>query len=223
MKYFSSLPLLTQKNQSNDYTVFTNILTRNYLLPKLKNNIMLFYNYDIQENDTPESISYKYYGNCYNYWIILYSNNIMDPFSDWPLTNNQLTLYLFDKYKQQASNALSISANTITINEVLSYLTSTAHHYEKIITTSDDTNMQNAVVKINIDSNTYNNLIESTTSKTFTSGDDVGVTVKMTVNKNAVSLYQYENELNDSKRSINIMKDTYVNQAEIEFVNLMSS
>lgn len=223
MKYFSSLPLLTQKNNVNDYIVYTNILTRNYFLPKLKNNIMLFYNYDIQENDTPESIAYKYYGNSYNYWLILYANNILDPFSDWPLSGNQLSMYLFDKYKAQASNALSISANTITVSEVLSYLSLTPHHYEKIITTTDSTSMQNTVIKINIDFDTYSSLVDSTTTKTFTSGDDIGVTVKKTVQKNAVSIYQYEVDLNESKRTINIMKDTYVSQAEIEFVNLMSS
>jgi len=34
-------------------------------------------------NDTPEIVAEKFYGNSYRYWIVLLSNNIIDP--QWDL------------------------------------------------------------------------------------------------------------------------------------------
>jgi len=148
MKYFNALPLVTQVDQYNNTLLLTNLLSRSYLLPSLSKNVMLFYEYDIQEGDTPENIAYKYYNNSYKYWIIFYSNNIMSPQSEWPLTNQQFVPHLFDKYKQDTANTLSIPVANVTSSQVLSYTAATVHHYEKIITSTDTQNMQDKVVKI---------------------------------------------------------------------------
>ena len=221
MKYFNTLPLLTQVDKYNNSLLLTNLLTRSYLIPSLAKNVMLFYEYDIQEGDTPENIAYKYYGNPYQYWIIFYSNNIIDPQSQWPLTSQQFLPYLYDKYKQDTANNLSIPVANVTTSQVMSYTSASIHHYEKIIITTDTQNMQNKVVKVNIDQNTYNELMSSTVQRTFTSGEANGVTITVKTDKNAVSIYNYELDLNESKRKINIMKDFYATQTENEFIKLM--
>ena len=69
-----------------------------------------------------------------------------------------------------------------------------------------------------IDEYTYNNLVDSTSTASFPSG-----TVTINVTKNIVSLYDYELNLNESKRNINILNSNYVNQLETELTDLMAA
>ena len=210
MKYFNSLPLITQNDFNGNAIVVNNLISRAYLLPSLAKNVMLFYQYDVKESDTPENIAYKYYEDMDRYWILLYSNGIIDPQSDWPLTSQQFDLYLTKKYSEDAGS----SEPSI----VLSYITGTIHHYEQTTTTTDSSNLQKQNVTIKIDENTYNNMIETQYDAVFSNG----VKVSKTITKKAVSIYDYENRLNESKRKIKIMKKNYVDQMETQLKNVMS-
>ena len=209
MQYFNTLPLITQNTYSvyGNNQVVTNLLIRAYILPTLLKNVMLFYKYDIREGDTPESIAYNYYDDVYKYWIVLYSNNILDPQADWPKTSSQFQLYLEDKYKTEANGS-----------PVIAYTMSTIHHYEKIISTSDNVNFENKVVTVWIDEDTYDSLLASTTQRTFSSG----TVVTQQISKSAVSIYTYENQLNENKRQINLLKESYISDIETRFKNLMN-
>lgn len=204
MKYFQSLPLLSMKDHNNNTIVVNNLLSRNYFLPKLIKNYSLFYEYDIKEGDTPENIAYRYYDDIYRYWIVLYANNVLDFQSQWPLTTSEFESYLKDKYKDVGGQ------------DIIAYTLSTVHHYEKLIYTSENTSSKEKLTKINIDEDTYNSLMESSTEKTKD-----GVTYRMRITKNAVSIYNYEFELNESKRKINLLKKEYSTDAEKQFQDLM--
>lgn len=208
MQYFNTLPLVSQNtyNVYGNNQVVTNLLTRAYFLPKLLKNVMLFYQYDIKEGETPESIAHSYYNDIYKYWIVLYSNNIIDPLNDWPKTSSQFELYLLDKYKEQANGV-----------PVIAYTMSTIHHYEKIIATTDDVFFETKVLTLQIDEDTYNSLMPSSTKRTFSTG----TIVTQEITKRAVSIYDYENKVNEDKRNINIMKDQYVTELEYQFKRLM--
>ena len=124
-------------------------MVRTDLIPQLSKNPLVFYQYSIQEGDTPEIIADKYYGDSFRYWITLYSNpNIMDPQSDWPLTSQQFLIYLNDKYATAANGS----------SNVLSYTQGTVHHYEKIFTSYDDETQTTAVKSVEVDLDTYNNI-----------------------------------------------------------------
>lgn len=209
MKYFSSLPLITQTDPYGNSITVNNILTRAYLLPSLQKNLMLFYTYDITEIDTPENMSYRYYNDTYRYWILLYSNGIMDPLAEWPLTNQQFLIYLKDKYAEAANGAAN----------VLSYTTATIHHYEQYVTTTNSYDNQGQTITIEIDGPTYNTFVGHTSTSTF---PDSGITVTKKVSAAAISIYDYEISLNESKRNIKIMRDLYVPQMETQFKSLMS-
>jgi len=204
MKYFQSLPLISTKDYNNNSIVVNNLLSRNYFLPQLIQNFSLFYEYEIKEGDTPENIAFRYYDDVYRYWIVLYSNNILDFQSQWPLSSNEFESYLNDKYKDVGGT------------NVIAYTLSTIHHYEKLIYTSDNTSSKEKLIKIQIDAESYNTLQESDSSKTKS-----GVTYTMRIKKNAVSIYEYELELNENKRKINLLKKEYASDAERQFQDLM--
>ena len=198
MKYFATLPKVVYTDETRNSRVMTNLMSRASLRPTLLNNPVIYYKYDIQDGDTPEIIAHKYYGDVYRYWIVLYVNAILDPQWDWPVNSNTFDKYIADKYQD------------INVYD-------TPHHYEKVITQFDSGTNTTTTNILVIDEYTYNNLPDSTTSATFPSGI---VTIDTT--KKVVSLYDYELNLNESKRSIKILNTNYVNQLETELTDLMA-
>jgi hypothetical protein len=54
--------------------------------------------YTIAENETPESLSFNYYGKVDYYWVIMLINNIKSRFFDWPMGSYELGKYTEEKY-----------------------------------------------------------------------------------------------------------------------------
>lgn len=204
MKYFNSLPYLANEDLGGDYYYLKNILIRTKLVSELFRNPMLFYKYSVQDSDTPESIAYKYYGDQYRYWLIFMANEIMDPQWDWPLTNQQFDVYIKDKYATDAGGE----------NNVLSYTLGTIHHYEKTITTYDSDTQTTSIKTVVVDQEQYNLIQTESTTKTFANTNS---SVTYTVGKNAISIYDYENDLNESKREINLINKLYISDVESQY------
>ena len=87
MKYFQKLPKVLIRDEKGVSTLYTNIMARASIINDILDNPMLFYKYDIQDGDTPEIVADKYYGNSYRFWLIMFSNRMLDPQWDWPLNS----------------------------------------------------------------------------------------------------------------------------------------
>ena len=199
MQYFDTLPKIIEYDNKSIGRVFTNLLARASVIPELLKNPAMYYSYDIQDGDTPEIIAHKYYGDSYRYWMVLLANEILDPQWEWPISGNIFNDYLIGKYGQ--------SFNT----------QATIHHYEKTITQFDSGTNTTTTNTVEIDLNTYNTTFETTKSYTLPTG-----VVTVTISKAAVSYYDYELALNESKRNIQILNSLYVDQLETQFKKLMA-
>ena len=199
MQYFDTLPKIIKTDANRNSVVMTDLMARCSIIPEILNNPMVYYDYDVQDGDTPEIVAYKYYGDSYRYWVVLFANQITDPQWDWPLNSNDFDAYITNKYK---------SFNPY----------STVHHYEKIVTQYDATTQTTTTKNIIIDQTTYNSLVTSTNTYTLPTGS-----VTVTISKAAVSYYDYELNLNESKRSIKILNSGYVEQLEKQFTDLMAA
>jgi hypothetical protein len=198
MQYFDSLPKIVHINEFGVSKVMTNIMARVSIIPQILNNPAIYYEYDIQDEDTPEIIAHKYYGDSYRYWLVLFANQLMDPQWDWPLSGNELSAYLVKKYGE----------NYNTYSEI--------HHYEKIITQFDYGTNTTTTNKVTVSEDIYNAIVPQTNYFSLPTGD-----VSIAVDKSAVSVYDYENDLNEQKRNIKILNAAYVNKVEEEFKKLM--
>ena len=209
MEYFSALPFLTTTDGNGNSIVLRNLLVRTGLIPQLAKNPLLMYRYAVQDGDTPEIVANKYYGSPFRYWITMYGNpQMMDPQSDWPLSTKNFTIYLQDKYATSANG----TAN------VLSYTLGTVHHYEKVITTIDNTTKTTAIKVVEVDQDTYNSIIPLTTTSTFPDGSSITYTVE----PNVVSIYTYEDQANEAKRNIDLINSTYASAIETQYQSLVS-
>lgn len=210
MKYFETLPSVVSVDNNNNLFSLKNLVTRAELVDKLKNNVNLFYEYGVQDSDTPESIAHKYYGDQNRYWIVMMANNLFDAEWDWPLTTNEFTAYLNNKYSAAAEEANL---------DVLSYTSSTVHHYEKLIITIDSETLFQTTKTVIVDEETYINIIEKSEVKTLPNGS----TVTYRVSKQPIYIYDYEVELNESKRNIKLIKSQYVADMETQLKKVMGT
>ena len=85
------------KNDGN-YKLLPDILRRVKQRSAIKSGQFVFDNYDVKENERPEDIAYKWFGDAELHWVILMTNNITDRYYDWPLTQPQFKEFLTDKY-----------------------------------------------------------------------------------------------------------------------------
>ena len=74
------------------------ILRRVKLRALTKSGGMLFDKYDVKENEKPEDVAYKWFGDAELHWVILMTNNVTDRYYGWPLNFAQFAEYLTDKY-----------------------------------------------------------------------------------------------------------------------------
>jgi len=198
MSYFEKYPKVVTTQKDGTRSVMVNLMTRSSIIQTLLDNPLLFYTYDVQDGETPEMIAHRYYNDSYYYWLILYANEITDPQWGWPLDRASFERYIIEKYTSENPY-------------------STIHHYEKVITQFESSTRTTTEKKITIDEETYNNLTPSKTVYDFPTS-----TTTITISKNAVTLYQYELELNESKRSIKVIKKEFAETVNAQFETLMS-
>jgi hypothetical protein len=217
-RYFNNFPKIDYDLESNnklDYV--TNIVSRFGIDDKLKENTSIYYQYSIEDGETPEILASKYYDSPEKHWIILAMNDIVDPQFDWPLTYSQFNEYVDIKY---SANNYANTANTGTPG--LSWSQNLAHvqSYYKVVTqTIGDTITVN---KFKVDANTYaNNILMGINYEggdTYDLPDGSSVNIKIT--KTFQNYYDYEMEINENKRNIKMLKSEYVNALENELMSV---
>ena len=202
-KFFSYFPqtYYTLDDNPNALDVITNINFRFVFDAAFKSNTAAYYEYIIQDGDTPEILAYKLYGSSERHWIILLYNDIIDPLFDWPLQQSVLNNFIENKYGS------------------ISWSQSNIKNYQKVTTRTDNYSGTVQTDIVNVDANTYANVIISTNS--YTLGDGNSITVD--VSKQTQSYYDYEVDLNDSKKTIKILQDQFVLPAEQEFKTIINN
>jgi hypothetical protein len=206
-KYFNYFPKTLYTNDNTSGIVVTNITSRFAFEKSYRDNSAVYYEYDIQDSDTPEIIADKMYGNSEKHWIVLMMNEIVDPQFDWPLDQRTIISYINDKY----------SANASVGQTGISWAQQNTQSYYKIETRTTNSTDTSIEKKIQIDSNTYANLSGSITNVTLKDGN--GITIAVT--KETQSYYDYEINLNESKRTIKLIKPEFVNRLEQELINIL--
>jgi len=211
--------------------IVTNISLRVRLSDELKNNFALFDKYDIKDGETPEILADKFYSNPQLHWVILHTNDILDPRFDWPLTTNNLVLFAQGKYNNVNAPHHYVDANSVITNANV-YLNSSYQF----------TNFNNNDVIVNVTNNgtgvitklqSYSNIIVTVTDGGFITGDKIALSSNANANANITSTsiisgtpvtnLQYEDTLNDTKRKINILKNKYIDSVISDFKNKLSS
>jgi len=194
-KYFKHYPkeLYTLEDRPQALDAVTNICTRFSFEQSFKENTGAYYEYQIQEGETPEMIAHKLYGSPEQHWIVLMMNDIVDPYYDWPMNQNVFKSYLNTKYKTQGDLEMKTGAKWATENIKSWYITETR--------TNARTGVAIAETR-EVDQSTWTD----TNSSLDTLDLDDGTRIIIEVTKTTKTHYAYEVELNESKRTIKLLR-----------------
>ena len=92
-RYFEKFPKITYNNSS-----CVNITERVSLLRSLANNALVFYPYDLSSGERADTFANRYYSNSYYSWILYLGNNIVDPYYQYYLDQEDFNRFLMKKY-----------------------------------------------------------------------------------------------------------------------------
>lgn len=103
MTYFSKFPnTLYDITQPGDKVLKPIILKDIIRRVKLKDNIRInafaYDEYDISDGERPDILAHQFYNDSNLAWVILVTNEIHDVYSEWPLTERELSLMVTKKY-----------------------------------------------------------------------------------------------------------------------------
>ena len=205
-KYFNYFPKTVYTLNSLDVETVTNITSRFGFEQSFKDNSAVYYEYDIQDGDTPEIIASKFYDSPERHWAVLMINNIIDPQFDWPLDQRTIISYINEKY----------SANASVGQSGTTWAQANIHSYYKVETRTSNSTEAELQTKLQIDANTYANVAATTTNLTL----DDGNSITITTTKETKSYYDYEIEENEAKRTIKLLKPEFVSSIEEELRNV---
>ena len=197
--YFRKLPnldypsLLKNRESNVDYIQTKNLFRRVKIREDLFANFMQFDKYEIVGDERPDNVSEKVYGRDDLDWVVLLSNNIIDINNEWPLSQLQLNRFLADKYTPQ---------------ELVSI-----HHYETLeLRDSKNQLILPAGLVVDEDFNLE-----------YLSGGQIKSTNSLVQGRpvRAVTFFDYENDLNDQKRNINVLKRDFLGIFIKDFEKIM--
>lgn len=249
LQYFPRIPYDIDKTRLSDYNIITDITFRIGLIRDVLGLASTYYLYTIEDGMTPEILAENIYRDSEAHWIIMYANDIYDPHYDWPMGSRAFRNYLANKYRGQAANSLNVSVSSITDTQVISWTQDTTsansvHHYEKQIIRYNRTDDVTLEISYHVNGTNLTSELNSTmanvpyefytTANTFdpraleyTGSYEIfeigGKTIEQTTRGTAITYYDYENELNESKRLIKIIKPEYAGQIIEEFRKLTNT
>jgi len=208
-RYFQKTPYY-QQSDAKSVDVVTNIMTRFSLEEEFKNNTSVYNKYTVKDGETPENLAKRFYGEQERHWIILMMNNIVDPFYDWPLEQRTFNTYVTNKY---ATSEYADTANTSLSG--LAWSRQNIHSYFKSVSTTYDQNTRTQIYVI--DSETYAN---TTTGSINIPPLQDGSQITKVVTKGTKSYYDYEQEENEKKREIKVLKPEFATTLFEELLRL---
>jgi len=120
--YFNFFPSTEYAN-----TIVTNLISKVKFDQSVQKNLAVFYPYTIEQGERPDQIAARYYNDPELDWLIYLANDIMDPYYDWPLSQNQFYEFIKAKYGSVANAQSKIAfyrnnyASDDTVLSVSSY------------------------------------------------------------------------------------------------------
>lgn len=99
------------------------ITKRSKIIEEIRSNPYVFLPYTVKGNEKPEDIAHFYYEDVNKTWLVYFSNNVIDPYFDWVLDDENFHEYLIKKYSvlsgEEGNKVIEWTQNeTITDNIV---------------------------------------------------------------------------------------------------------
>lgn len=189
MPYFRELPniqyqnfLETDSTGSQDFITIKNLFLRGKLRDDLQNILTVFNKYEISENERPDQIAQKLYGDPTLDWVVRVTANIINYQNDLPLNSQELWEYINNKYDSNANDIREYRSVEIRDSRNNLIYPSNIVVDEDFSVTYFDTVLNTYVTKSGLDA------------------------------RDGVTNFEYETEINDEKKTIYVLRPEYLGQ-----------
>lgn len=220
--YFPRIPYNISKTDQVHLDLITDIFFRFKFLDKVKKMKVAYFSHQLQSGETPDILANKVYGEPQAHWIILLLNDIVDPNIDWYKDENTFENFIIDKY-----GSIAEAYNTI-------------HHYEKTIATrilgfkggAYFSNTTSQIDYTDIQANTFSSLYTTIPYDTYTlmaldsheyASNPSGRQFEVSTYRNVINCYDYEYNLNETRRQIKLIYPAAYSSVREEFENLVAA
>jgi hypothetical protein len=92
-QYFSNFPLVNYNGVS-----LRNIMLKTNIIKELFLGQSVFYTYEVKDGEKPSMVAYNYYGSVDYTWLVMISNQMIDPYFDWILSDEEFQQFIISKY-----------------------------------------------------------------------------------------------------------------------------
>ena len=175
----------------SDYLPVKNLFKRGKLRDDIFQDLAFFTKYQIQGDDRPDNVAYKIYGDSDLDWVVLLSNNIVNIQSEWPLPQRDFDRYILEKYETYEK-----------LNDT--------HHYET-------KEVKNTIGAIIVPEGLQ---VPSDYSVTYYDWYQSGEVTRSDITTEVTNL-DYEEKLDNNKRSIFLLKKIYLNVVQDDLEEMM--
>ena len=236
-KYFKHYPTIDFDVKNDGELIEAKDIFRNIRVSDNSDEAITGYEYYyVNDQDRPDVLATKLYGDATLYWLFWMVNDQFATFNDWPKSQSILERFIARKYSgkalvsNQQSDIVSSSDSKFLQGEKVVGSTSSAFGF---VTNIDPTNKQLVLNDIQGQFQAGETVTGSNSTKSFIissvrnfsdsphhyiNSDGNKTTSETTT---SVSNHDYEQELNDSKRSIRYIKVDYVPQILREFKSMI--
>ena len=210
--YFSYFPNIeyvsrtTDRSSAEEYITVKNIFRRAKIRNDFYNVATAFEDYMIIANERPDQVAEAVYGDPRYDWVILTANNITNMREQWPLNAQDFQNYILEKYKTESA-----------LEEIHHYITEISIDSRKRIVVPEGLRVDSNFNSQYLDQSTRVEIDYGGTLNDITTIDNVGTVrdsdgnIVTHDNVLAITNYEYEENLNDGKRRIKILKEDYLN------------
>jgi hypothetical protein len=154
-------------------------------------NPMLFLPFTIEDGMKAEDVANAYYGSVDYTWLVLLANDMLDPYTDWPMDHMVFTEYLMAKYAEQSG---------ATFYDVIEWISS--HNNPANILFYYRTTVTGEEILVG--------------PETFSTVDAAAIEDFV-----PMRIYDYEVLLNESKRNIQLVDIAFRDTVANEFANII--
>lgn len=213
--YFKSFPELQYQFPDGQVRFYKDITIRPAIVDEVFGDSRNLQEFTIKDGDTPETVAYDVYGDAQMHWVIMLANNVNSIYVDWPKTTDELSDYLENKYKDQVdSDGNDVVLTGDNLNEFIEFKGSPTNNFISM-------NDQNVVLKP-IHFQDEDGDIYSYDTATATENSDAFGRSVVAPEFFPVSIFEYEEKLNEEKRTIYVPKTSIAQQMRSELGNIVN-
>lgn len=210
MSYFKQFPYISYQFPDDQERLFKNLSIRPAVVDELLGDASNLQVYNVESGETPETIAFDVYGDEGLNWIIMLSNNIMNLYTDWPMSDEMLRDYMYEKYRTQFdSDGITRTLTDDQVYEFISFVGTPTNGYKSEIDLESGSNSPKVIIRPHhfVDENDNQYTYETISNRVDAFGRAIDLP-----NLTPISHEDYETTLNDLKRKIFIPSPLIANR-----------